>query len=65
LPALSYAGVPPFRPCSVSTPRSSNRICKQGKLDDAATAFRAAIRLKPDLAEAHFDLDTILPKSVQ
>ncbi|MFN7993762.1 MAG: FG-GAP-like repeat-containing protein [Bryobacteraceae bacterium] len=37
-------------------------LAKQGKMDEAASAFREAIRQKPDFLEAHFALGVLLAR---
>ena len=42
-----------------------NAFIQQGLLDDAASCYRQAIRLKPDLAEAHYNLAYCLTEQGQ
>ena len=36
------------------------RLAEQGKLDEAVACYRRALELKPDFAEAHYNLGNAL-----
>jgi hypothetical protein len=40
-------------------------LLRQGKLDEARTEFAAALRLKPDYADAHNNLELVVKAKAQ
>jgi tetratricopeptide (TPR) repeat protein len=56
------AGQKTLKAQSQSAFNDGMRLAKEGKLEDAKHAFRDAIRLDPDLLEAHFSLGVLLAR---